>query len=662
MTATSNDHKVGVAFYARVSGEEQTIGRNIEAQIDELKGLLPASYEIAHIYLDDGVSGATPLAERPEGSRLMADAAAGRFDKLMVTRIDRLCRSIVDLNQVAKTLYGLGIALRAQGLEFGDSPQGKFLLNSLGNMAEFERDLIKERTLSGKRFKAKALERWPGGTVPYGYAYTKGEPGEKGSWRVIEEEADVLRRIYRFCVENSFGLSAIADRLSDEGIPTPSAVRADPKHPRAKPNCLVAKRWGRSHVGKLLRNPSYMGSHIAAVDGEKADITPSQLVDLIRSGTCQDTGLIEIRVPEIVHESVWWTAQDKLDARRRLPNPHYETWPFQGRIACGADGHRFSCRRNGQKGRRVYSCTGREGHVVKDAPRCNAPRLDAEQLEAAVFWNLKGVLSSPKTGRKAVEEYLSRLEALQEEASRGLAPIQKRLDESTAEEDRLDELYLKGRYRSSPEKYERRLDEILNVRRTLEVEKSKRQREIDVFETRRREIGQIRAAIAEDRFNIRWSPSREKLRIALFREPDVVGEPFDFADGGEAEFRALQPRKKKPSKAAVGTHGRGSERFEAAAIEARFESEYDIRRLFELFDIKVVVHDDFVEVRGAFPKPMTIGLEEMGEVALFPSRAGTTHHGRPVDRSLSLSPRPKQEPPVRSSAGPEPWPPRTGRP
>ncbi len=47
--------------------------------------------------------------------------------------------------------------------------------------------------------------------------------------------------------------------------------------------------------------------------------------------------------------------------------------------------------------------------------------------------------------------------------------------------------------------------------------------------------------------------------------------------------------------------------------------QYDLRRVFDLFDIKVVVHDDFVEVRGAFPKPIEMDLEEMGSVALLRS-------------------------------------------
>ncbi len=619
MSVPRNGHKVRVALYACVSGEEQTIGKNIGAQVDDLNGLVPASHEVVDIYLDDGVSGTQPFAERAEGSRLLADAAAGRFHKVMAVRLDRIGRDLPDIRQTAERLDELGIILHAQGTEFSQTATGKAMLNMFGLIAEFEKDLIKERLISGKRFKAKALGRWPGGTIPYGCSYDKGDPGQAGKFKVIEEEAEVVRRIYRMSARDDLGMATIAGRLNDEGVPTPSAVTADPNHPRAKKtNSRISTNWGRAPIGRILRNPAYMGHLLTAIDGERGDVPMNKMGDLIRTGAWQDMGLIEFRIPPIVDESLWWQAQEKLDGRRRLPNPQHEAWPLQSLVSCAKDGLTFGCRRNSGK-TRVYSCAGREAQAHQDgSPRCKAPRLDAEHLEAAVLLDLKDVLSNPKTGRKAVEDYLSRLEVLQDEASMSLDPILDRLQKLEGKEARLDDLYVSGHI--SRESFEERLADILKTRQTLEVNKGKRQRDIDEFETRRREIEQIRAAIAEDRFHVTWSPFRKKLRIAVFREPDVVGEPFDFADGGEAEFRAMQPRRKKPSRAVVMKHGRGIERFEAAAIEARLETEYDLRRLFELFDINVVVHDDYVEVRGAFPKPMSIGLEEIDEVSSLRSR------------------------------------------
>jgi hypothetical protein len=419
-----------------------------------------------------------------------------------------------------------------------------------------------------------------------------------------------------------------------------------------------------------------MGSHIAAVDGEKADITPSQLVDLIRSGTLQDTGLIEIRVPEIVDESVWWTAQDKLDARRRLPNPHYDTWPLQGRITCAADGRRFSCRRNGQRGNRTYSCTGREGHIVKDAPRCKSPRLNADQLEAAVVWYFNGLLSSPQTGKKAVESYLSRLEALQEEAARGLEPILERLHELDEQEKRLGDLYVWGH--KSREDFEEEMAQVLKVRQSLEAERRKQQREIHEFETRRAEIKQIRAAIAEERFHVFWSPSAAKLKVTLHDHAETDDDDATYILVPLASKSEL-PKIQLPDLATTLWNMQPDEikaRVPLAEWKARsrksiqdfdesktqFERPIDLRRLFDLFDLKVVVRSDYVEVRGAFPKPMSIGLEEIDEVSSLPSSTGTTRRGRPVGRSRSSPPRPERGRPALSSAGRGPWPPRTGRP
>lgn len=171
------------------------------------------------------------------------------------------------------------------------------------------------------------------------------------------------------------------------------------------------------------------------------------------------------------------------------------------------------------------------------------------------------MLSNPKTGRKAVEEYLSRLEALQEDASATLKPILGRLGELDEREKRLGDLYDWGRL--SAEDFQARLDSVAKARRTLEVERGKRQRDIDEFETRRREIEQIRTAIAEDRFHVVWRPSVERLRVTLFKPED-----------GRAA-----PDTKKP----VGALRKGIESFEQAVIEARFEGEYDLRRVFDLF-------------------------------------------------------------------------------
>jgi len=102
MSTTANNRKVRVALYVRVSGDEQTIGRNIEQQVEELTNSISPDHQVVGIYRDDGVSGATPFAERPEGSRLMTDAQAGRFEKVISTRLDRIGRRVVDISAASR--------------------------------------------------------------------------------------------------------------------------------------------------------------------------------------------------------------------------------------------------------------------------------------------------------------------------------------------------------------------------------------------------------------------------------------------------------------------------------------------------------------------------------------------------------------------------------
>ena len=85
-----------VALLLRVSSEEQREKETIELQeefLEQYCGLY--ELEVAEIYKDDGVSGTIPLHERPEGRRLLQDAAEGKFDAVLVYKLDRLGRTLL---------------------------------------------------------------------------------------------------------------------------------------------------------------------------------------------------------------------------------------------------------------------------------------------------------------------------------------------------------------------------------------------------------------------------------------------------------------------------------------------------------------------------------------------------------------------------------------
>src|SRR3954470_3228176 len=83
-----------VAIYARVSTEDQAERATIKSQLDFLRRFVDLhDLPVAGEYVDDGISGTVPLADRSEGQRLLLDAEAGRFGVVLVYRLDRLGRS-----------------------------------------------------------------------------------------------------------------------------------------------------------------------------------------------------------------------------------------------------------------------------------------------------------------------------------------------------------------------------------------------------------------------------------------------------------------------------------------------------------------------------------------------------------------------------------------
>src|SRR4051812_17470024 len=82
------------ALYLRVSTDEQQERGTISLQREALHRFASGRYDVVKSYEDDGVSGAYPLQERPAGRNLLADARAGRFDTILIYKLDRLGRSL----------------------------------------------------------------------------------------------------------------------------------------------------------------------------------------------------------------------------------------------------------------------------------------------------------------------------------------------------------------------------------------------------------------------------------------------------------------------------------------------------------------------------------------------------------------------------------------
>jgi DNA invertase Pin-like site-specific DNA recombinase len=138
---------VKAAIYTRVSTADQ----NAEMQLRELNDYTGRQgWALVETY-QDIMSGAK--ANRPGLNRLIEDARARKFDCLVVWKLDRFGRSLVDCLNNIRTLedYGIRFIAVTQGLDTDQrNPASRFLLHVLGAAAEFERSLIRERTQAGR--------------------------------------------------------------------------------------------------------------------------------------------------------------------------------------------------------------------------------------------------------------------------------------------------------------------------------------------------------------------------------------------------------------------------------------------------------------------------------------------------------------------------------
>ena len=195
-----------VLAYVRVStGEQGDSGLGLEAQREAIGAECQRrGWELVEIYQD--VASGKSLNGRGELARALADLAAGRADALLVTKLDRLSRSLLDFAGMVDRAKRQGWALVVVGGDFDMStPNGRLMANMLATFAEYEREIISERT---KEAMAIAKAQGP-------------KPGKKpiGRAKVIGPalEARIVRMRKR-----GMSFEAIAAKLTADGVPTPS--------------------------------------------------------------------------------------------------------------------------------------------------------------------------------------------------------------------------------------------------------------------------------------------------------------------------------------------------------------------------------------------------------------------------------------------------------
>jgi site-specific DNA recombinase len=241
-----------VACYCRKSttkGLDSTFN-SLDNQLESVLGYVQSRKPegwmlLEHIYQDGGYSGGT--VDRPEFQRLLRDVRAGEVDVVIVQRIDRISRSLVDFSGIIAEFEKNGVEFHSVTQQFSTtSSMGQFAMNILMSFAQLERQLIAERTRE-KMSAARRRGLWCGGTPPYGYRV------ENKRLAPDPELADRLREI--FDIYLGFGsIRRVVDAINGRGWQT-----------------RKGRPWTTATVSSILKNVAYIGmtrTGDEVVDGE----------------------------------------------------------------------------------------------------------------------------------------------------------------------------------------------------------------------------------------------------------------------------------------------------------------------------------------------------------------------------------------------------------
>jgi site-specific DNA recombinase len=410
-----------VALYLRVSSEEQRDRETIEIQgefLDQYRNLY--ELEVAGIYKDDGISGTIPLHERPEGRRLLADAKEGRFQTVLVYKLDRLGRSLLVIVDAHDRLQEAAVALRS-GTEPIDTstPSGRLIFQMLASFADYDRENIRERTQAGMRRAFREGKHT--GVIPYGYRVR----AEDGRLEVVEEEAGVVREIFANIAGGSTPYGE-AKRLNALGVPPPGwRYRSGKWCPGVDGKRKPAARWAPKAISSIVRQRAYSGVHEVRFKG--------------------DEEAIERHVPPILDQR---GLQDRAIATltengRRRDRKGDRKYLLSGLVRCADCGYGCSGCATWSKGKRYSYYTCISNKVDRAAPPHGAPHVRAVWLEETVWADVRRFLENPGEVLERVKEQLSSEDEMAElEARRD--DLGRRLAEKSAEKDRYVKLYARG--------------------------------------------------------------------------------------------------------------------------------------------------------------------------------------------------------------------------
>jgi DNA invertase Pin-like site-specific DNA recombinase len=342
------------AVYTRKSSEEglEQEFNSLDAQREACEAYIASQRSegwalVRDHYDDGGISGGT--LDRPALQRLLSDIEDGLVDVVVVYKIDRLSRSLMDFSKLVEVFDRNNVTFVSVTQSFNTTTSmGRLTLNILLSFAQFEREVTAERI----RDKVKASRMkgiFMGGTPPYGY-----KPKDR---KLVIDEAEAMNVRWIFARFLEIGSATeLAREVARRGIRTPRG-----------------NAMSKNFLYRMLNNRAYIGEAVHKGTGYAGE--HERLID----------------------QRTWEQVQSILQQspRLRASNTRAETPALLKGMLYGPDGAAFSPTHT-RKGDRLYRYYVSQSVLKHGAGKCPVARVPAAEIEAAIISQIRGMLRAPE--------------------------------------------------------------------------------------------------------------------------------------------------------------------------------------------------------------------------------------------------------------------------
>ena len=421
-----------IAIYARKSVfKEDSI--SVESQIEQCQ--YEAKGEECVVYADNGYSGKN--VDRPDYQRMMNDIRAKKIHKVIVYKLDRISRSILDFSNMMNVFQEMGVSFVSATEHFDtSSPMGRAMLNICIVFAQLERETIQQRVADAYVSRSKK-GFYMGGRIPFGYSKVPItiQGVNTAMYEPKPDEAEHIKFIYEMYACPTTTLGDVLKEMIERGI-----------------NVYNGRTWTTSRLSETLRNPIYtcadkdmydfFKSHGANIVNDVEDFTGETGLYLFNGGkkkhtSCDLEGCNLVIAPHtpLIDSATWLKCRNKLMSNKQIPIRKPRRFLFASKARCGYCGGVLTLSGSARKDGYVYYvyCSNKLNSRTCHHQLCASKLTDFEgEIIARMKRKIDSLTIQKKTQSKRENAVLQKLYIAKEKVVTQIDNLINSLSEATS--------------------------------------------------------------------------------------------------------------------------------------------------------------------------------------------------------------------------------------